>query len=111
MKTSRDRSALRTVTDRRMRIELLRVRADYERLALRRSACQLAGELRPQAWVTQARDHLGSMGLGWLGTGIQWVRRYPVLLSVLTSVLSKGRRGRALKAAWIAGLIWLVKRR
>ena len=101
-----------TVADRRMRIELLRMRADYERLAVQRSACQLAGELRPEAFAAQVRDRLGAAGLGWLGTGLQFVRRYPVLLSVLTSVVSKrGHRGMALKTAVIAALIWWKRAR
>jgi hypothetical protein len=95
-----------------MRIELLRMRADYERLALRRSACRLAGELRPESIAAQMRDRLGSVGLGWLGTGLQALRRYPVLLSVLTSVVGKrASRGMALKTALIAGLVWLGKRK
>jgi hypothetical protein len=93
-----------------LRIELLRMRAGYERLAVRRSACQLAGELRPESLVAQARDRLGSAGLGWLGGGIQILRRYPALLSLLTSVVSnRQRRGIALKTALIAGLVWLGK--
>ena len=101
-----------SAADRRLRIELLRMRAGYERLAVRRSACQLAGELRPESLVAQARDRLGSAGLGWLGGGIQILRRYPALLSLLTSVVSnRQRRGIALKTALIAGLVWLSKRR
>ncbi len=101
-----------SAADRRLRIELLRMRAGYERMAVRRSACQLAGELRPETLVAQARDRLGSVGLGWLGGGIQILRRYPVLLSLLTSVVSnRQRRGIALKTALIAGLVWLGKRR
>ncbi len=97
---------------RRLRIELLRMRAGYERLAVRRGACRLAGELRPEALAAQARDRLGSIGLGWLGGGLQALRRYPVLLSLLTSVVSnRRRRGIALKTALIAGLVWLGKRR
>lgn len=113
MKTSSaDRAASSTAADRRMRIELLRMRAGYERLAVRRSACQLAGELRPEALAAQARDRLGSFGLGWLGGGLQALRRYPVLLSLLTSVVSnRQRRGIALKTVLIAGLVWLGKRR
>jgi hypothetical protein len=99
-----------SAADRRLRIELLRMRAGYERLAVRRSACQLAGELRPESLVAQARDRLGSAGLGWLGGGIQILRRYPALLSLLTSVVSnRQRRGIALKTALIAGLVWLGK--
>jgi len=113
MKTSSvDRAAPSTAADRRLRIELLRMRAGYERMAVRRGACRLAGELRPESLVAQARDRLGSVGLGWLGGGLQALRRYPVLLSLLTSVVSnRRRRGIALKTALIAGLVWLGKRR
>ena len=97
--------------DRHMCIELLRMRAGYERLAVRRSACQLASELHPEALALQARDRLGSMGLGWLGTGLQTLRRYPMLLSLLTSVFARGRRGSALKTALVAGLLWQVRRK
>ncbi|MDY0308871.1 MAG: hypothetical protein RBR29_03635 [Castellaniella sp.] len=101
-----------SAADRRLRIELLRMRAGYERMAVRRSACQLVDELRPESLVAQVRDRLGSAGLGWLGSGIQILRRYPVLLSVLTSVVSnRQRRGMALKTALIAGLVWLGRRR
>lgn len=107
-----DRAARPTMADRRLRIELLRMRAGYERLAVRRGACRLAGELRPEALAAQARDRLGSIGLGWLGGGLQALRRYPVLLSLLTSVVTnRRRRGIALKTALIAGLVWLGKRR
>ena len=99
-----------TAADRRLRIEWLRMRADYERLALRRSACRLAGELHPDMLAGQVRDRLGAAGLGWLGTGLRFVRRYPVLLSLVTSVVSRGRRGGPLKAALLTGLIWLVRR-
>ncbi|WP_368646780.1 hypothetical protein [Castellaniella ginsengisoli] len=95
-----------------MRIELLRMRAGYERLAVQRSACRLAGELRPESLVAHVRDRLGSAGLGWLGGGLQALRRYPVLLSILTSVVSnRRRRGIALKTALIAGLVWLGRAR
>ena len=95
-----------------LELHTMAVGAGYERLAVRRSACQLAGELRPESLVAQARDWLGSAGLGWLGGGIQILRRYPALLSLLTSVVSnRQRRGIALKTALIAGLVWLGKRR
>lgn len=106
------RAGTATAADRRMRIELLRMRAGYERLAVQRSACRLAGELRPESLVAHVRDRLGSAGLGWLGGGLQALRRYPVLLSILTSVVSnRRRRGIALKTALIAGLVWLGRAR
>ncbi|HET8597678.1 MAG TPA: hypothetical protein VFM22_07955 [Castellaniella sp.] len=102
----------RTAQQRRLRIELLRVQAGYERLALRRDACRLAGALQPQALVGQVSDHLRSTGLGWLGMGLRALRRYPLMGSLLGSVLGTGGGRRvALKTALIAGLVWLGKRK
>lgn len=97
--------------DRRLRIELLRMRAGYERLALGQSACRLADSLRPRALATQAGDWLRDMGFGWLGAGLGSLRRYPLILSLLGSLVSNSRRRRiALKTALIAGLVWLGRR-
>lgn len=94
--------------DRRVRIELLRLRASYQRLELQRSACQLAGELQPQAIVAQVRDGLGAAGLGWLGSGVKTLRRFPLLLSLASTLLSGARRRRMLlKMALVGGLVWL----
>jgi hypothetical protein len=102
----------RTSQERRLRIELLRVQAGYERMALRRDACRLAGALQPQALVGQVGDRLRSTGLGWLGVGLRVLRRYPLVGSLLGSVLGTGSRRRvALKTALIAGLVWLGKRK
>lgn len=109
---SRDRPARVTAADRRVRIELLRMRASYERLAVQRSACRLAGELQPESLMARVRDRLGAAGLGWLGGGLQTLRRYPMLLSVVASMVStRRRRGLALKTALIASLVWLVRDR
>lgn len=97
--------------DRRLRIELLRMRAGYERLALGQSACRLASSLQPQALVAQAGDRLRALGFGWLGTGVGALRRYPLLWSLLGSMVSSPLRRRiALKTALIAGLVWLGRR-
>ncbi|MGB6241549.1 MAG: hypothetical protein WBF69_03595 [Castellaniella sp.] len=99
------------VQDRRLRIELLRLQAGYERLALRQSACRLAGAVQPSALAAQAGDRLQAAGLGWLGLGLRMLRRYPMMGSLLGSTLGRsGRRGILLKTALIAGLIWLGKR-
>lgn len=96
--------------DRRVRIELLRMRAGYERLQLRQETCVLTRALRPGALLTQARDHLEAAGLGWLGRGLRLSRRFPVLLSLASTVWSVGARRRVLlKAALVAGLIWLAR--
>jgi hypothetical protein len=100
-----------TARDRRLRIELLRLQAGYQRLAVRQSACRLVGAMQPQALVAQVSDHLRAAGLGWLGVGLRVLRRYPLVGSLLGSVLgSGGRRRIALKTALIAGLVWLGRR-
>jgi hypothetical protein len=100
-----------TIQDRRLRIELLRLQAGYQRLAVRQSACRLAGAVQPEALAARAGDHLRAVGLGWLGTGLGILRRYPMMGSLLGSVLSSGGRRRlALKTALLAGLLWLGRR-
>ncbi|MER1941712.1 hypothetical protein ABS755_13525 [Castellaniella sp. FW104-16D08] len=96
---------------RQLRIQLLRLQADYQRLALRRTGCQLVQALQPDALAAQARAHLRAKGLGWLGVGLQALRRYPLMSSLLGSLLgSRSRRRIALKTALITGLVWLGKR-
>ncbi|WP_323012328.1 hypothetical protein [Castellaniella sp.] len=101
-----------TSRQRDLQIEVLRLRADYQRLAWKRSACQLLSQMQPAALIGQTRDQLGSAGLGWIGTGLGLLRRYPMVLSLLGSVIGTPKRRRlALKAALIAGLVWLGKRK
>ncbi|HEX7386892.1 MAG TPA: hypothetical protein VF285_06400 [Castellaniella sp.] len=96
--------------DRQLQIELLRMRAGYERLQFRQSACSLADALRPGAWVARARDHLESTGLGWLGLGLRASRRFPMLLSLASALWpGGGRRQVLLKCAFVVGLFWLVR--
>jgi hypothetical protein len=98
-------------SERRLRIEVLRMRAEYERLSLTQSACALVGELRPQALADRFRDRLGAAGLGWMGGSLQLLRRSPLLMSLLTALVSDpGRRRIVLKSVLIAGLVWLGKR-
>ncbi|MFT0533014.1 hypothetical protein ACMHYJ_09320 [Castellaniella hirudinis] len=99
-------------TPRQLAIEVLRLRAAYQRQAWARSACRVAGHLQPATWLGQAQDHLGAAGLGWVRAGVGLLRRYPMVLSLLGSVAgTPGRRRVALKAALIAGLVWLGKRK
>lgn len=98
--------------ERRVRIELLRLRAGYERLEFQRSACQLVHEVQPRALVARVGDGLGSLGLGWLGHSLKAMRRFPILLSLASTLFSGTRRRRVLlKAALIGGLIWLGRHR
>jgi hypothetical protein len=105
------RPASWAVRDRRLRIELLRMRAGYERLRFTRSACAFTRNLRPGALLGQAHDHLGSLGLGWVARGLRLTRRFPVLLSLASALLSgSGRRRILLKTLLIGGLVWLGRR-
>lgn len=100
-----------SAADRKIRIQVLRLQADYDRIALQHSLGSLAEGLQPSALVATVRDHLGGASSGWLGAGWRLVRRYPVSLSILTSLLSTPtRRSLALKSALIAGLVWLARR-
>ena len=91
--------------DRRLRIELLRARAGYERLALRRSACELIESLRPDALVSQASLGLRASGLRWLVSVAGLARRYPILLSAGSALLSGARRGNPYVRAGLGALV------
>ncbi len=80
------------LTDRRARIEVLRARAQFERTMLERAACEVLDSLHPGALATQASAGLRAAGMGWLGTAIRAMRRYPVMLSLASSVFSGVRR-------------------
>ncbi|TAN31086.1 MAG: hypothetical protein EPN31_00435 [Castellaniella sp.] len=110
--TDRAVSHVSSPQERRVRIELLRLRASYQRLELQRSACRLVAELQPRALAAQARDGLGALGLGWLGHSLEAVRRFPLLLSLASTLFSGTRRRPVLlKAALMGGLIWLGRHR
>jgi len=94
-----------------VRIQVLRLQAGYERIALQHSLCTLANGLQPGALAAMVRDHIGGATSGWLATGWRFVRRYPVSLSVMGSLFSTATRRRlVLKSALIAGLVWLARR-
>ena len=86
-----------TSRDRQLRIELLRARAAIERQTLGRSACDLANSLTPSAMV---KGFLSRSGLrrgpsDLLLQGLGLLRKYPFLLSSLSTVASGlGRRRR-----------------
>lgn len=100
-----------TSRDRRLQIEILRLRASYERLEALQAACELKQCLQPAAMKSVLRDGLHSMGLGSLGSGLSWLRSYPLLMSLAGSLLANRKRRRILfRAALIGGLAWLGKR-
>lgn len=97
-----------SAAERKVRIEVLRLQAAYERLALQQGLVDVAQGLQPGALVSTARAHLSAGASSWLGTGLGLMRRYPVVLSLVTSALSSPARRRiALKSVFIAGLVWL----
>ncbi len=95
--------------DRHVRMQLLVMRASYERLDLQNSLGGLARQLQPGALLAQARSSLlDSRGLGWLGATLQAARRYPTVLSIAATLLATPTRRRlALKFGLIGGLVWL----
>ncbi|MDN5842962.1 MAG: hypothetical protein L0H54_05875 [Alcaligenaceae bacterium] len=97
--------------DRRLRIELLRTRAGYERLALRRSACELIGAVQPEALVSQAGLGLRASGLRWVVSVLGLARRYPIMLSAGSALISGARKSNPYVRAGVAGLlIWRLLR-
>ncbi|OWT61846.1 hypothetical protein [Candidimonas nitroreducens] len=78
-----------------LRIEVLRARAALERQALRRSVAQAGTELRPAALLQAALPRLlPRSGRGWLADGLSLARRYPLLVSLASALLTGRRRGR-----------------
>lgn len=99
------------ISDRRARIEVLRTRARYERLMLRRAACEALDSLQPESLAAQASAGLRAAGMGWLGTAIRTMRRYPMMLSLASSALSGMRRGNPyVRVGVVALLAWRVLR-
>lgn len=97
---------------RQLQIELLRTRAEFERLALRRSACELLEASRPAALLSQAGSGLRASGLTWLVAGWRLMRRYPMVLSSASAVLSGARRSNPYIRLGVGALIaWQVLRR
>ncbi len=97
--------------DRRARIELLRARAQYERLLLRRAACDALEGLRPGALASGASAGLRAVGMGWVAAGLRAARRYPLLLSLASSAVSGVRHGNPYaRLGMIALLAWRVLR-
>ncbi|MBB5215159.1 hypothetical protein [Parapusillimonas granuli] len=97
-----------TAKDRALKIELARARAALERQSLVRSARDVGAELRPRALL---RSVLPSSGGGtvshWLAQAVSLTRRYPLLTSGVTAVLSgRGKRRRLLRIAGGLLLSW-----
>ncbi|MBV6273011.1 hypothetical protein KVP09_08795 [Alcaligenaceae bacterium CGII-47] len=100
------------LTERQLQIQMLRTRAEFERLALRRSACAVLGAVSPDALLSHAGSSLRASGLSWLATGWGFVRRYPLILSAASTLLSGARRGNPyVRVGMGALLVWRLLRR
>lgn len=100
------------VNDRNLRIELLCVRASYERLELARSVDGLRRHLSPGALADSAKHSLRAQGLTWLAGMLGVARRAPWLSTLAVALLGTSRRRRiATKVALVAGLVWLGRQR
>ncbi len=101
-----------TREDRRARIELLRARAQYERLLLQRAACDALEGMRPEALASGASAGLRAAGMGWLASAVQAMGRYPMILSLASAVVSGARHGSPYARLGVAALLaWRVLRR
>ena len=84
--------------ERAVRIELARARAALERQAIARDARELASSLRPSALAHSAFPRLSSRSPSqWLLDAVTLTRRYPLLASSASALLSglgKGKRRR-----------------
>lgn len=98
------RQARLSRTDRAVRIELARSRAALERRNLQRHVAELTNDLQPRALVSSLLPAAGRSTSGILLNLLQLTRRYPLLLSGATTLLSAaGRRRRWLRLG--AGLL------
>ncbi|WP_202411684.1 hypothetical protein [Paracandidimonas lactea] len=115
--TAERHSTRNTASERAVRIELARMRAALEREAVARDACKLAGALRPSAILHSMVPRAGSRSVvDWLLRAVALTRRYPLLTSAASALLSGVGRGRG-RQRWLwrvgAGLLiaWQVARK
>lgn len=88
-----------SLSERRLRIELLRMQARYERLSIARSAHEAGTLLTPSALFAHIRQHWmsgskESSALRYARMGLRLIRRYPMMASLLSSAFTSARRGR-----------------
>ncbi|NLY26015.1 MAG: hypothetical protein GX049_00455 [Alcaligenaceae bacterium] len=86
-------------TDRLLKIELLRARAELERQTVRHTAKELAGTVSASSLLNTVLSQFSARSaLGWVAQASVLSRRYPFILSAVTAAVSGvGRKGRWLK--------------
>ncbi|UHL62579.1 hypothetical protein LSG25_10765 [Paralcaligenes sp. KSB-10] len=77
-----------------LRIEMLRARAALERQALRRHAREVGESLKPASLLHGILPAVSNKSVNWLLQGLTLTRRYPLLLTGVSALLSGRRRGR-----------------
>jgi hypothetical protein len=99
-------------TDRTVRIELLKARAALERQSIARNVRILSHDIHPASIMRNLFPRLASRSpAGWLMQGLSATRRYPLVTSSLSALLS----GATKRKRWLrigAGLLltWQVAR-
>lgn len=102
--------------DRALHIELVRARAAIERHSLRRNLCDLSAAVRPGALLREvvpgfSGGKSGSSPLDWVLSLLNLSRRYPLLTSGASALLSGvGRRHRLLKIGLGLFVGWQISR-
>lgn len=89
-------------SDLQMRLELLHLRATFERQSLAVHTQQLRVQFSPQHWLQGATELKGGQVLA---KGVSLAAQYPYLTAALSSLLVR-RRWRALRWAGLALAVW-----
>lgn len=98
-------------TDRLLKIELLRARAELERQTVRHAARELSGRITPSSVFSEFMPGLSARSaFSWLGQLPLLTRRYPFLTSALTALISGAGRQRWIKVGLGALAAWQLVR-
>lgn len=86
-------------TDRLLKIELLRARAELERQTVRHTAKELSGAVSASSLFNAVLSRFSARSaLGWVAQASVLSQRYPFIVSAVTAAVSgMGRKGRWLK--------------
>lgn len=107
------RKGQRTV-DRELRLEILRARAALERQGLKQALCELGNDLSPSSLASSVIPRFSARSvLGWATQAVALTRRYPLITSAASTLLSGVGRGRTRWLRVAVGLLisWQLSRR
>ena len=98
-------------TDRLLKIELLRARAELERQTVRHAAKEISGRITPSLLFSGLMSGFSTRStFGWLAKLPVLTLRYPFLISAATALISGTGRQRWIKAGLGALAVWQVIR-